>query len=43
MQHCVEIEVEDFRARDPGAYYFYISTSNLNLLRRLAKQNREWN
>jgi hypothetical protein len=40
MQHCVEI-MKIFN-QGTGAY-FYISDQGLNLLRRLAKQNREWN
>jgi hypothetical protein len=42
MQHCVEI-AEDFQSGQgtPGAYFYIFR--GLNLLRRLAKQNREWN
>jgi hypothetical protein len=38
----VEIQKIFNQGRDSGAY-FYISDQGLNLLRRLAKQNREWN
>jgi hypothetical protein len=43
MQHCVEI-AEDFQSgQGTQELISTFSDQGLNLLRRLAKQNREWN
>jgi hypothetical protein len=42
MQHCVEI-AEDFQSGGLQELISTFSDQGLNLLRRLAKQNREWN